>query len=200
MPRLRFYLLFVLVLVSIGAGTWTLRQLLLGLPPMAALEDYAPVADDARLRREGQRRRGVLHREARPAAPVEDSRRPAERGHRRRGRQFLAPLGHFAEGHAALRGAQLHRPPRGAGRVDHHPAAGQADLPEARAKVLAQAARGPARPRRSSATSPSRRSCSSTSTKSISARAPTAPRPRRATTSARTSRTSRSPTAPCSPA
>jgi penicillin-binding protein 1A len=42
MPRLRFYLLVVLALVAIGAGSWTVRQLLLGLPPMQALEDYAP--------------------------------------------------------------------------------------------------------------------------------------------------------------
>jgi penicillin-binding protein 1A len=41
-PRLRFYLLVVLALVAIGACSWTLRNLLLGLPPMQALEDYAP--------------------------------------------------------------------------------------------------------------------------------------------------------------
>jgi penicillin-binding protein 1A len=42
MPRLRFYLLVVLALVAIGAGSWTVRKLLLGLPPLQALEDYAP--------------------------------------------------------------------------------------------------------------------------------------------------------------
>ncbi len=42
MPRLRFYLLVVLALVTIGAGSWTLRKLLIGLPPLQALEDYAP--------------------------------------------------------------------------------------------------------------------------------------------------------------
>ena len=42
MPRTRFYWLAALVFVCVGAGSWSLRKLLLGLPPMAALEDYAP--------------------------------------------------------------------------------------------------------------------------------------------------------------
>ena len=42
MPRTRFYLFAALAFLSIGVGSWSLRKLLLGLPPMAALEDYAP--------------------------------------------------------------------------------------------------------------------------------------------------------------
>jgi penicillin-binding protein 1A len=42
MPRTRFYLFATLALVIIGAGSWSTRKLLSGLPPMAALEDYAP--------------------------------------------------------------------------------------------------------------------------------------------------------------
>jgi len=42
MTRLRFYLLVVLAFVAIGAGAWTMRELLLGLPPMQALEEYQP--------------------------------------------------------------------------------------------------------------------------------------------------------------
>jgi penicillin-binding protein 1A len=42
MPRTRFYLFAALAFLIVGAGSWSLRKLLLGLPPMAALEDYAP--------------------------------------------------------------------------------------------------------------------------------------------------------------
>ena len=42
MSRTRFYLFAALAFVAVGAGSWSLRKLLLGLPPMAALEDYAP--------------------------------------------------------------------------------------------------------------------------------------------------------------
>jgi penicillin-binding protein 1A len=42
MPRTRFYLLAALAFVAVGAGSWSVRKLLLGLPAMAALEDYAP--------------------------------------------------------------------------------------------------------------------------------------------------------------
>ncbi len=42
MPRTRFYLLALLAFVAVGAGAWSLRRLLEGLPPMAALEDYSP--------------------------------------------------------------------------------------------------------------------------------------------------------------
>jgi penicillin-binding protein 1A len=42
MPRSRFYLLAALAFLIVGAGSWSVRKLLLGLPPMAALEDYAP--------------------------------------------------------------------------------------------------------------------------------------------------------------
>ena len=42
MTRTRFYLLAGLAFLAVGAGSWSLRLLLLGLPPMQALEDYAP--------------------------------------------------------------------------------------------------------------------------------------------------------------
>ena len=42
MPRTRFYLLAALAFLAVGAGSWSVRELFLGLPPMAALEDYAP--------------------------------------------------------------------------------------------------------------------------------------------------------------
>jgi penicillin-binding protein 1A len=42
MIRSRFYLLAALAFVITGTGSWSLRKLFLGLPPMAALEDYAP--------------------------------------------------------------------------------------------------------------------------------------------------------------
>jgi penicillin-binding protein 1A len=42
MSRTRFYLFAALAFLSVAAGSWSLRKLLLGLPPMAALEDYAP--------------------------------------------------------------------------------------------------------------------------------------------------------------
>ncbi|HEX4049170.1 MAG TPA: PBP1A family penicillin-binding protein, partial [Elusimicrobiota bacterium] len=42
MSRTRFYLLAALAFLAVGTGSWMLRKLLLGLPPMAALEDYSP--------------------------------------------------------------------------------------------------------------------------------------------------------------
>lgn len=42
MSRTRFYLLAALAFTAVAAGSWSLRKLLLGLPPMQALEDYAP--------------------------------------------------------------------------------------------------------------------------------------------------------------
>jgi len=42
MSRPRFYSLALLALLSVVAGSWALRQLLLGLPPMQTLEDYVP--------------------------------------------------------------------------------------------------------------------------------------------------------------
>ena len=42
MTRSRFYLLALLAFAAVGGGALAMRQLLLGLPPMQALEDYAP--------------------------------------------------------------------------------------------------------------------------------------------------------------
>ena len=42
MTRSRFYALAALAFLAMGLGSLALRQLLLGLPPMAALEDYTP--------------------------------------------------------------------------------------------------------------------------------------------------------------
>ncbi|MDE2509548.1 MAG: transglycosylase domain-containing protein, partial [Elusimicrobia bacterium] len=42
MNRTRFYLLAILAFVIVGGGSLALRKLLLGLPPMQALEDYTP--------------------------------------------------------------------------------------------------------------------------------------------------------------
>lgn len=42
MSRTRFYLLAALAFAAVAGGSWSLRKLLLGLPPMQALEDYAP--------------------------------------------------------------------------------------------------------------------------------------------------------------
>ena len=110
MPRTRFYLLAALAFVAVGVGSWSIRKLLLGLPPMAALEDYALVArDHLRLRRERQRRGRTVHREARASPFIEDSGGPAKRGDGRRIREFHAPLGHFPQGHDSL-GAAAHLP------------------------------------------------------------------------------------------
>jgi penicillin-binding protein 1A len=42
MPRSRFYLWAAVAFFAVAAGSWSLRKLFLGLPPLAALEDYAP--------------------------------------------------------------------------------------------------------------------------------------------------------------
>jgi penicillin-binding protein 1A len=42
MSRLRFYLLALLAFTAVGAGSFAVRRLLEGLPPMQALEDYSP--------------------------------------------------------------------------------------------------------------------------------------------------------------
>ncbi len=42
MSRSRFYLLVAFAFAAIGGGAWSLRQLLIGLPPLQALEDYSP--------------------------------------------------------------------------------------------------------------------------------------------------------------
>src|SRR5579859_1848420 len=42
MPKVRFRLLALLGFVAVSAGAWSLRELLLGLPPLQALEEYTP--------------------------------------------------------------------------------------------------------------------------------------------------------------